>query len=58
MSAKTPPGPRFVIGEFEEPEAMRAALRGLRERGYRRLEAFSPYPVKGVEELCDEPRSS
>lgn len=46
-----------VIGEFETPEAMVAALVGLRRRGYRRLDAFSPYPVHGAEEAAGMRRS-
>src|SRR6185437_15937247 len=34
-----------------------AALVGLRERGYRRLDAFSPYPVNGAEEAAGMQRS-
>jgi len=46
-----------VLGEFETPEAMVAALVGLRRRGYRRLDAFSPYPVHGAEEAAGMSRS-
>ena len=46
-----------VLGEFMTPEAMIAAIVGLRDRGYRRLDAFSPYPVHGAEEAAGTPRS-
>lgn len=46
-----------VLGEFETPEAMVTALVDLRRRGYRRLDAFSPYPVHGAEEAARMPRS-
>lgn len=46
-----------MLGEFETPEAMVAALVDLRRRGYRRLDAFSPYPVHGAEEAAGMPRS-
>ena len=46
-----------VLGEFTTPEAMIAAIVGLRDRGYRRLDAFSPYPVHGAEEAAGMQRS-
>ena len=46
-----------VLGEFRTPEAMIAALVGLRDRGYRKLDAFSPYPVHGAEEAAGMQRS-
>lgn len=46
-----------VLGEFTTPEAMIAAIVALRERGYRRIDAFSPYPVHGAEEAAGMPRS-
>ena len=46
-----------VLGEFTTPEAMIAAIVGLRDRGYRRLDAFSPYPVHGAEEAAGMRRS-
>ena len=46
-----------VLGEFTTPEAMIAAIVGLRGRGYRRLDAFSPYPVRGAEEAAGMARS-
>jgi hypothetical protein len=39
-----------VVAEFDRPESLRAAARRARARGYRRLEAFSPFPVEGVAE--------
>jgi hypothetical protein len=46
-----------VLGEFMTPEEMIAAIVGLRDRGYRRIDAFSPYPVHGAEEAAGKPRS-
>ena len=46
-----------VLGEFTTPEAMVAAIVGLRDRGYRALDAFSPYPVRGAEEAAGMARS-
>jgi hypothetical protein len=46
-----------LLAEYATPEALLAALRRLRELGYRRLDAFTPYPVRGAEDLLDLPRS-
>jgi hypothetical protein len=46
-----------VVAEFRTPEEMLHALRELRRRGYERLDAFMPYPVKGVEDAAGISRS-
>jgi hypothetical protein len=38
-----------VIAEFETPEALVAAARRARERGYVRLEGYSPVPIEGLQ---------
>ncbi len=40
-----------VAAEFDTAEAMLAALQALRDRGFERLEAFSPTPVWGAAEI-------
>jgi hypothetical protein len=45
------------MAEFLTPEEMVAAIRALRRRGYERIDAFSPYPVKGAEQALGLPRS-
>ena len=37
-----------MLGEFESPEALLAAARRARAAGYRELDAFTPFPVKGL----------
>jgi len=39
-----------VIAEFEDPTALVNAARAAHEKGYRRLDAYSPFPI---EELTD-----
>jgi hypothetical protein len=39
-----------VIAEFDSPSALVAAARAARENGYRKLDAYSPFPI---EELSD-----
>lgn len=48
---------RLVLAEFEEPEPMVTAARRLREAGREGLDAYSPYPVTGIDEALQLPRS-
>jgi hypothetical protein len=34
-----------LLAEFEQPEALLAAAKGVRAQGYRDLDAFTPFPV-------------
>ncbi|AKI98764.1 quinol:cytochrome c oxidoreductase membrane protein [Archangium gephyra] len=45
----------WVVGEFGSGEEVKAALRRLGELGYAKetLDAFSPYPVEGIEEVLE-----
>lgn len=45
------------LAEVDGPEALVAAAHALRLRGYRRLDAFTPYLVKGLEEALGARRS-
>jgi hypothetical protein len=45
------------LGELLTPEDLLRAVGALRARGYRRIDAFSPYPVKGLEEALHLRRS-
>jgi hypothetical protein len=38
-----------VAAEFESPEALLAAVAVMRERGFGRLDAFSPLPIAGLD---------
>jgi hypothetical protein len=46
-----------VLAEFRTPEEMLRAIAALRERGYRLLDAFSPFPVHGEEQALGLSRS-
>jgi hypothetical protein len=39
-----------VMGEFETPEELIHAVGKVREAGYRRLDAYAPFPVEGLSE--------
>lgn len=41
---------RGLLAEFDDPEALAAAVRALRAEGWTRLAAFTPYPVESVQE--------
>ena len=46
-----------IVAEFLTPEEVVRALKELRRQGYRDLDAFTPYPVKGLEQALGRPRS-
>ena len=48
---------RFVLGEFSRPDACVEAARKLREIGVSGLDAYSPYPLHGIDEALELPRS-
>src|SRR2546430_17592423 len=39
-----------VMGEFGTPEDLIHAVQKIREAGYRRLDAYAPFPVEGLSE--------
>jgi hypothetical protein len=45
------PRPYGIAAEFDSPDDLVAAARAARERGFRRVEAYSPYPIKELDEL-------
>ncbi|WP_163864869.1 DUF3341 domain-containing protein [Myxococcus eversor] len=48
---------RWVLGEFESSDALVAALKGLRARGFDRLDAYTPFPVEETFEALGLKRS-
>ena len=46
-----------VMAEFETPAALVAATHKATEAGYRRLDAYSPYPIEALSEALDFHRS-
>jgi hypothetical protein len=40
-----------LLGEFGTADALLAAAKKARAAGYRRMDAFSPYPVEGISEV-------
>jgi hypothetical protein len=43
--------PYGLLAEFDGPEALVAAARKARSAGYRRLDAFTPFPVEGLAQI-------
>ena len=39
-----------LLAEFQTPEALVEAAERVREEGYRRIDAFTPFPVHGLDE--------
>ncbi len=50
MSNRTPERPRVygLMAEFERPDELVAAARRAREAGYRRMDAYTPFPIHGL----------
>lgn len=46
-----------VIGDFDTPEELLRAIRTARAAGYTKMEAYSPFPIHGVDEALGAPRS-
>ncbi len=46
-----------VMGEFSEPDELVAAGRKIREMGYTKLDAMSPFPVHGIDDAIGVPPS-
>ena len=51
--------PKFygLIAEFEDDQQLVRAGRAAREFGYTKLDAFSPFPVHGIDDAIGVPRS-
>lgn len=41
-----------LLAEFTTPDALMDAVRRVRAAGYRDFEAYTPFPVEGLAELC------
>jgi hypothetical protein len=46
-----------VIGDFDTPEDLLRAIRTARQAGYSKLEAYTPFPIHGIDEALGEGRS-
>lgn len=45
-----------MLGEFSGPAELVAAARAIREQGYRRVEAYSPFPIHGIDDALAAPK--
>jgi len=45
-----------LLAEFDGPETLKTAVRKARDAGYTRLDAFTPFPVEGLDRLLRLPR--
>lgn len=46
-----------VVGEFDTPEQLLRAIRTARQAGYSKMEAYTPFPIHGIDEALGAPRS-
>src|SRR5436853_6973341 len=57
MAAK-PPGIYGLLAEFDDPNALVAATRSAYHQGYRRMDAYSPFPIEELHEALGERESA
>lgn len=56
--APVPAGELYgVVAEFESPDALLDAVRAARDAGYSRLDAFTPFPIHGIDQAMGARRS-
>ena len=53
----TRPGLYGLIAEFSDPQEVVTAARRVHEAGYRKVDAFSPYPMEALTEALELPGS-
>ena len=53
VEAPSGPGLYGMIAEFDDSEALLAAVRRTREEGYRNMDAYTPFPVHGMAEALE-----
>lgn len=51
------PGVHGLMAEFDAPGPLLAAARRAYEKGYRKLDAYSPFPIEGLDEAVGFPSS-
>ncbi|MBV9033794.1 MAG: DUF3341 domain-containing protein, partial [Acidobacteriaceae bacterium] len=44
-----------VVAEFDDPTTLVEAARKVRGAGYRRFDAYTPYPIKDLDEIVPGP---
>jgi len=50
QAASTQPSLYGLMAEFKEPEQILRAANSVREAGYKRIDAYTPFPVHGLDE--------
>jgi len=50
-------GPYGLLGEFETPEAVLTAARKAKQEGFRKMDAYTPFPVHGLDEVVEITRA-
>jgi hypothetical protein len=57
VEVETRPEVYGVVAEFDSPERLLEGIRAVRERGYGKLDAYTPFPVHGIEDALEIRRS-
>jgi hypothetical protein len=45
------------LAEFGDPESLKQCIRSARQQGFRRIDAYTPFPIEGLSEELGLPRS-
>ncbi len=54
MSQTTASKTYGIVADFATPEALLTAIRGVREHGYSKLDACTPFPIHGIDDALGE----
>lgn len=52
MLSKASPALYGLIAEYDKPEQLLKACEAARDAGYKKLDAFAPFPVEGLSQAC------
>ena len=51
------PSPYGYLAEFDQPDLLVAAAHLAYEQGYRKMDAFTPFPIEGLDEALGEKKN-
>ncbi len=57
VPARTAPPTYGLLAEFDNPDRLLDAVAAARQAGYRKMDAYTPFPVHGLEDAMELPRT-
>ena len=58
FAPRVPKGVYGLMAEYDNPDTLLEACKAVRDAGYKKTDAFSPFPVHGIEEALGLPESN